>query len=80
MVIGLSASSNYLGGIISHYAAFLYDGLKNVFPYTLVIPQEDKSYFFAATKPDLLTLDYRMLQRRYQERGIQSASISCRTL
>jgi len=72
MVIGLSASSNYLGGIISNYAASLYDGLKNVFPYTLVIPQEDKSYFFAAIKPDLLTPDYRVLQRRYQERGIQS--------
>ena len=31
MVIGLSASSNYLGGIISNYAASLYHGLKNVF-------------------------------------------------
>ena len=73
MVTGLPVSTNYEGGIVSDYAASLYKGLQTVFHCTLVIPQEEGNYFFAAQKPGLITPDYQALKRRYQERGIDSA-------
>lgn len=73
MVTGLPVSTNYEGGIFSDYAASLYEGLRTIFPCTLIIPQEDGIYFFAARKPGITTPDYQVLKRRYQERGINSA-------
>ena len=73
MVTGLPVSTNYEGGIVSDYAASLYEGLRTIFPCTLVIPQEEGICFFAAQKPGITTPDYLVLKRRYQERGINSA-------
>jgi spermidine synthase len=72
MVTGLPVFTNYEGGIVSDYAASLYHGLQTIFPCTLVIPQDQGIFFFAAKKPNITTSDYQVLKTRYQKRGINS--------
>lgn len=76
MVIGITSSSTYLGDIISPYAGSLYKSLQQVFPFILVMPQEDKCYFFTALQQNLFTADAAVLGKRYQERKIYSPSFS----
>ena len=76
MVIGITSSSTYLGDIISPYAGSLYKSLQQVFPFILVMPQEDKCYFFTALHQNLFTADAAVLGKRYQERKIYSPSFS----
>ena len=76
MVIGITSASTYLGDIISPYAGSLYKSMQQVFPFILVMPQEDKCYFIAAMQKNLFTADAAILKRRYQERKIYSPSFS----
>jgi spermidine synthase len=76
MVIGITASSIYLGDIILPYAGSLYKSLQQVFPFILVMPQEDKCYFFAALQQNLFTANPDVLEKRYRERKIYSPSFS----
>lgn len=73
MVIGLPSSAIYLGEIISPYAGSLYKSLQQVYPYLLVMPQEDMFYFFAASQQNLLTADASILEKRFNERKIESS-------
>jgi spermidine synthase len=73
MVIGLPSSAVYLGEIISPYAGSLYKSLQAVYPYLLIMPQEDRYYFFAASQHNLLTADASILEKRFNERKIQSS-------
>lgn len=72
MVIGLPSSAVYLGEIISPYAGSLYKSLQQVYPCLLIIPQEDRYYFFAASQQNLLTADASILEKRFNERKIES--------
>jgi spermidine synthase len=76
LTIGIASSSTYLGEIISPYAGSLYKSLQQIFPFILVLPQEDKCYFLAAHEQNLFTADAAILEKRYQQRKITSPSFT----
>jgi spermidine synthase len=54
----------------------LYKSLQKIFPFILVLPQEDKCYFLAAHEQNLFTADAAILEKRYQQRKITSPSFT----
>jgi spermidine synthase len=68
----LSAPVDYYGREVGSYAGSVYCTLKSVFPQVLVAPGEE-NYFFAATRPGVITSDVVTLQERWRGRGIQTA-------
>ena len=76
MVTGIASSSTYLGDMISPYAGSLYKSMQQVFPFILVLPQEDKCYFIAAQQNNLFTTDADVLGKRYQDRKIYSPAFN----
>ncbi|MCX6349085.1 MAG: hypothetical protein NTV79_06250, partial [Candidatus Aureabacteria bacterium] len=70
-VLGLAASSaeNYIGGELRNYLSCLHLTLSGVFPFLAVIPG-DTCHFIASDRPDYLSAEPMVLERRIQERGL----------
>jgi spermidine synthase len=71
LVTGITSSVNYLGEEVGRYAGSLYHTLKKVFPFIVVVPGTENT-FFATSKADVISSNSEVLSRRYRGRKINS--------
>ena len=71
LVTGITSSVNYLGKEVGRYASSLYHTLKKVFPFIVVSPGTENT-FFAASKPNVISPNSEVLTERFRGRGIKS--------
>ena len=71
MVTGITSSVNYLGEEVGIYASSLYHTLKKVFPFIVVSPGTE-NYFFATSKPNIISPNSEVLAERFKSRDIHS--------
>jgi len=74
-VTGISSVANYVSQEIANYNGSLYQGLKHVFPFVMVIPG-DRNYFFASNRDDLISNNPEELSKRYMDRYIHTKNFS----
>jgi spermidine synthase len=65
----VTASENYMQGIVSDYTASVYHTVKSVFPYAAAAPGT-RSFIFASRDPDTISDKPEVLERRYTETGV----------
>jgi len=72
-VLGLTlmSSETYLGGLLGGQAAAIYQTLTKVFPYVVMQPTE-RTYFFAAMEPGVVTTDWQLLASRFRQRHVRT--------
>ncbi|KPJ59958.1 MAG: hypothetical protein AMJ42_01655, partial [Deltaproteobacteria bacterium DG_8] len=71
MVTGITSAVNYIGEEVGAYTGSLYQTLKKVFSFIVIVPGE-KNYFFSTSTPEVVTADSGILAKRYRNRQISS--------
>ncbi len=71
---GVSSSENYISREQAQFLSSLYQTLKMVFPQVKITPG-DTALFLASPSAGILTLDYKKLERRRRERGVETLFI-----
>lgn len=71
IAFGLTSAENYIGEELKSYLSSIYFSLKEVFPEILLIPG-DTAYFIASGEKGILTSDHKELERRLEEREINT--------
>ncbi len=71
MMTSISAPVDYYGREVANYAGSVYRTLKASFPYVIVTPTEE-NYFFASSKPGVVSSDIATLTKRWLSRGIET--------
>jgi spermidine synthase len=71
LVTAISSSVNYLGAEVGMYTSSLYHTLKILFPFIVVTPGTE-NYFFATSKPGVISSESEVLAQRFAKRNIHS--------
>lgn len=70
LALKITASENYLQGVVSRYTASIYHTLKGVFPYIAIAPGTE-NLFFASPSPKSVSMDPALLVSRFRQSGVQ---------
>ncbi|MDP8235622.1 MAG: fused MFS/spermidine synthase [Candidatus Erginobacter occultus] len=66
---GVTSSPNYVSGELRNFLGTLSRTVGEAFPELVIVPG-GANYFLASDSPDYLTDDYRLLEKRVRERGL----------
>jgi spermidine synthase len=70
----LTSSANYISGELRDYLRSIYLSARSVFQEVIIIPG-DTAYFILSNKPGILTDDVGELEKRLEERGIDTSYV-----
>ena len=74
VALKVTASEDYLQGIVSEYTASIYNTVKSVLPYVMAAPGA-QDFIFAAVAPGIITNNPDILEERYTQTGVSPASL-----
>jgi len=74
VALEVTASENYMGGVVSDYTASVYNTVKSVFPYIVAAPGV-RSFIFASGDADSISDDPAVLEARYKKTGMEPGSL-----
>ncbi|MBD3182204.1 hypothetical protein GF312_07925 [Candidatus Poribacteria bacterium] len=74
--LGLVSSANYISDEHQKFLNCIYKTMEIVFEDIIIIPADDRVFFIANTKKDVLTYDRQVLNERLRNRKVESLYVS----